>query len=372
MPRLQPPPGCTTARDAADRLGVSEALLSRYVKQGKLKRYGPEARQHKFYKISEIEALITAERYVYMAGQWKLHPTTTFERATEQDMPAIVEISRLIFGDGAAPVATRLTWLRKNPETFFTLRCASGAIVGYASLLPMRRATIDRFIRDEIDAEDITAEEIERFEPGRLTHLYIMAIGIDPRLSTREKHEYGAALVRNLFAFFFDLAGRGVEIETLTARSHKPDGLRLLRKLGIPQLRSPVPGKSLFVVRVPDSGFPLFERYTELLREWQQSHQERARRPVAVSPLSHTPQRVQAPTAPRVPRQDTVTDLPSGTLTMQEFAAELGIARRTLLEQVQKYDLPHTLLPSNRPGEQKRVFTIEQQAAIVEWRANRT
>ncbi|SRR6266487_1739141 len=63
--------------------------------------------------------------------------------------------------------------------------------------------------------------------------------------------------------------------------------------------------------------------------------------------------------------------LPSGTLTMQEFATALGMSRRTLLEQVMKHDLPHTVLPSARPGETKRVFTVEQQAAIKQWRASR-
>jgi hypothetical protein len=275
MPRLEPPPGYTTATDAARRLGISVPLLSRYVEQEKLHRYGPEKRVHKFYKLSEIETLLAAERvFPYAPGNWRDNPTTRFELATDEDMPTIVEISRHIFGDPPIPAAPRLAWLRKNPETFHVLRNQSGEIVGYASLLPLSKEMIDRFVRDEIEAEQITGDDVYSFIPGKPMHLYIMAIGVDPRFSTAEKHEYGAALMRGIYNFLFDLAERGIIIETITARSYKPDGLRLLRKMGFAQLRSPVPGKSLFFVQVKEAGFYLFDRYSELLKEWQRENQK--------------------------------------------------------------------------------------------------
>ena len=324
MPRLQPPPGYTTASDAIARLGVSFALLSRYVEEGKLKRYGPERRTHKFYKISEIEAL-RAERHVfpYESGNWRDNPTTRFELATDEDMPAIVEISRRIFGDPTIPVETRLTWLHKNPETFHVLRNQAGQLVGYASLLPLSKMVIDRFVRDEIEASDITGDEVYSFVPGKPYHLYIMAIGVDPRFSTAEKHEYGAALMRGIYAFLFDLAEQGIEIETITARSHKPDGLRLLRKMGFAQLRSPVPGKDLFFVRVADAGFYLFVRYSELLSEWQQEHKRASRRK---SP-------------PELP-QAQKTALPGGLVGWRAFSRLHGIGESTTQTAIEAGRLP--------------------------------
>lgn len=102
-----------------------------------------------------------------------------------------------------------------------------------------------------------------------------------------------------------------------------------------------------------------------------QSHQERATKPVAVSPSNYTPTRDKATSAPRVTRQSAIPEMPPGTLSLQEFSDVLGIARRTLLEQVVKYDLPHTALESNRPGELKRYFDSEQQEAVKQWRAER-
>jgi Acetyltransferase (GNAT) family len=273
MPRLQPPPGCTTARDAANRLGVSEALLSRYVKQGKLKRYGPENRQHKFYKISEVEALLATERYVYMPGAWRNHPNSTFEPATDKDMPTIVDIDTRTFDEPAATADVQLSWLHKNPDTFYVLRNDASTIVGYASLIPLKRDVIDRFIRDELDSSEITSDDILSYVSGEKYHVYIMAIAVDPFLSNEQKHSYGARLVTGLFAFLLNLAEQGIEIETITARSYKPDGLRLLRKMGFPQLRPLTPGKALFAVKVAESGFPWFMQYSDRLAEWKLAHQ---------------------------------------------------------------------------------------------------
>lgn len=373
MPRLQPPAGYTTARDAATRLGVSDGLLSRYVEQGKLKRYGPETRKHKFYKLSEIEALRETERVytgVYERGMWRNNPSSTFDLAAESDMDAIVEISRGIFGDPPIPAAPRLAWLRKNPETFFVLRNQAGVIVGYGSLLPLKRDVIDQFICDQIEAEQITADDVEAYVPGVPLHLYIMAIGIDPRLSSKEKHAYGARLSAGLFGYLLDLAQRGIMVKTITARSHKPDGLRMLRKMGIPQLISPVPGKSLFAVTVGESGFPLFMRYSELLRKWQATYT-----PVSTTP---PPTKKRPESAVHVPKTASTTyqDQPPDTITLKELAEHLHRSEGTLKGHIKKWDetpdhypqFEHIKIPvPNREGQYSRYFTPPQVERWTDW-----
>lgn len=54
----------------------------------------------------------------------------------------------------------------------------------------------------------------------------------------------------------------------------KADGIRLLRKLGFPQMHSPVEGKLLYRVDIKESGFYLFEHYTRLLNEWKQARRQ--------------------------------------------------------------------------------------------------
>ena len=272
MPRPAPPIGYITAGEAAKRLNVNDSMLSRYVKQGRLNRYGPEERKHKYYKVSEVQAIVDTDKAFFEAGAKPKHLTSFFMQATTDDLPIIVDIDRRTFQE-ALSEETYLKWIHKNPETFFVLRDAGSKVVGFACLLPMKEEVLQRFVRDEIELDDILPDDVDLFEPSKPLHLYIIALCIDPAFRPAIKHIYGASLVRGAFTFILDLARRGVEIETITARTFTPDGIRLLRKLGIPQRRSPVPGKNLFEISVPDSGFPILVHYSELLAEWKREHQ---------------------------------------------------------------------------------------------------
>jgi hypothetical protein len=283
MPRLQPAAGYITAKTAMTMLNISDATLSGYVKKGWLKRYGPPERQHKFYKLSEVEAIILS-RNTFDEYQEKL--PAFFEDATPEDIPAIVDIDERTFNaghDGAEPRDSYIQWLRetyfrwmeKNPQAFSVLRSSSKKVVGYSIFLPLKKDTMDRFIRDEISMSDIPNEDIELFQAGKPLHVYVIALCIDPVYKSATKHEYGAKLIKGLFRYILDFAQEGVEIEDITARSYKPDGKRLMREMGMTLLRSPVPNKELFLLRVGESGYPILMRYSDLLAEWKQKHDVR-------------------------------------------------------------------------------------------------
>lgn len=265
--RYRPPFGYISSTEAIKRLGKS---LYRYVEEGRIEKLVPKGHKHGFYREADIDAILAYEQVFtdnYKRGQWRNHPTTTFERATEADIPTIIDIDSRTFGIPAAPIEISLQWLLKCPESFYVLRNQEGNIVGYESHLFLTQDTIKQFIRDEIDI--IPASKVEDCQPGKPLHMYVLAIAIDPTYKGKQKHEYGSSIVRGLFSYFLELGERGIDIETITARSYKPDGLRLLRKMGIPQLKSPVPGKCLFSVNVKESGFSLFEQYTKHLEDWK-------------------------------------------------------------------------------------------------------
>lgn len=280
MPRLQPAPGYITAKDAISMLNISDATLSQYVKRGWLKRYGPTGRKHKFYKLSEVEAIIAA-RNTFEEYQEKL--PAFFEPATFEDIPTIVDIDERTFNTGQweEPKESYLKWIAetyarwfsKNPEAFSVLRDTAGKVVGYSIFLPLKKDIMDQFVRDEVSMSDILPDDIDLFEVGKQLHIYVIALCVDPVYKTKEaKHGYGRRLVLGLLNFMLDLAQRGVELETITARSYTSDGKRLLREIGMTHLRSPVPGKELFSIHVADSGFWALMRYSDLLEGWKQEH----------------------------------------------------------------------------------------------------
>jgi len=283
MPRLTPASGYCTAKEATRLLNISDATLSTYVKNGWLKRYGPPERKHKFYKLNEIEALI-ASRNTF--GEYREKLSADFAIATPEDIPAIADIDERTFNANKEEAEPKETythwisgtyrrWIQKNPEAFFVLRNRANQVVSFAALVPIKKSTMDLFIRDEIGMRDIPIDDIEPFESGKSVHLYVIALCVDPVYKTaKAKAEYGKLMIRGIFEFFLDLARRGVEIETITARNEKdkPDGKKLLQKLGIPQLRSPVPDMYLFSVRVADSGYDMLVKYSDILAEWKQEH----------------------------------------------------------------------------------------------------
>ena len=286
MPRVQPPEGYITSAQARKRLNVSDTRLRKYVEEGKIKRYGPVGWSQKpWYKWDEVEAVFHAQQIldgVYIGGAYKNNPTHSFELASPQDMAAILDIDTRTFGDGAASLDTCLAWQKKNPHTFYVLKNGEGVVRGYASLIPMDRRLIDQFVHDELDSADISADMVEEYVAGKPIDIYVMAMAVSPDCGAKEKSLCGGHMVLGLFRFLLGLASNGVNIQTITARNymgknglHLKDGLRLLRKIGFSQVKSPVPGVGLFVVNVPESGIGIFERYTSLLENWNANHQGR-------------------------------------------------------------------------------------------------
>lgn len=282
--RGHPPVGYVTASQAKKKLGgISDGKFRGYIQDGKIERLIPPGMKQGFYKREDVEEL-AREIDSFWESTTKA-PRTQFHTATPGDIPTIAAIDEKTFNVGKEDAEPKeaylrwieqiyLRWMTKNSQVFFVLRNHTKKVVGFAALLPIKKETMDRFVRGEIGIGDIPSEDVELFEPGKPLHLYVIALCIDPTYKATTKEQYGAVMVRGLFAHLLELAQRGVEIETITARNEKdkPDGRRLLQRLGIPQLRSSVPDMSLFSVRVADSGYPMLVKYSDALAAWKLEH----------------------------------------------------------------------------------------------------
>lgn len=270
MPRMQPPQGWLTGNEAAKRLHISGPLLSRYVSEGKIRRHVPHGRKYGFYNEEDVQVLENAS-IAFPGAKARLAHRSIFTIANRADVPAIAKIDH----DAIHPSDDEynneyfLKWQQRNPETLFALRDTNGAVVGFLCILPLLRDVLDRFLRGEISPADFTNEDIPLFASGATIHLYIIALAIDPQYPLTLKHEYGRSLLAGFFSFLLALGERGVNVETITARSHTQDGIKLMRKLGLPWLVSPVPGMELFSVRVAESGMPFLRKYRAKLAEKQ-------------------------------------------------------------------------------------------------------
>lgn len=203
--------------------------------------------------------------------------SSVFIRVTEndiKDLKASVELTRILFGlrdSEEATLARRLTWVRKNPEILYVLK-SEEQVIGYAIILPLKREKVENILNGKAYSQEVNAEEIEEFKPGKPLDIYLMGIGVTPGLGIAEKRTYGARLIAGLMGVIIDLGKRGVTIRTLFARSDTPDGIRILKQ-GFTEVASVTHTRN-FIINVEESGVPIIQEYKEALIRSSQTDDE--------------------------------------------------------------------------------------------------
>jgi hypothetical protein len=256
-----------TAKEAQNRLGMTYSALRNQVDAGNIRSITPPGERQAVYPKEDVDRLAHEMEAFFAAKQ---STSSVFRKATKEDMPESVALSTAIFGGmNIIPLEKRLAWLDKNAEIDYVLR-HDGEMIGYASLVPLRPETLEPLLRDELLAKDITPDDIEEFKPGKPLQVYIMAMGIKPRLSKLEKRTYAARLIKGIRDVIIDMGTRGVIIDTIIARSEVPDGIHILRHTGFTEIPSEVPGTRNFMIEVEKSGIPAIIEYKRELAAWKE------------------------------------------------------------------------------------------------------
>ncbi len=218
--------------------------------------------------------MITPPSELYEKGtlQPDIIPATFRHACTREDIAATVEIEGQIF-DSAGPdddfyVDLWYSWLQKNPETFYVLEL-HGHIVAFVSILPLQKDKIERILREEETPSNITADDIQVFQPDTPYNIYIHVMGVRPEYQRKEKSAYGMRLLMGLSEVFEKLGQKGIIIRALYARSRKEDGVQLSRHIGFREMKAPPEvDKHLFVLEVDRRSDVVFlDDYPACLRE---------------------------------------------------------------------------------------------------------
>jgi ribosomal protein S18 acetylase RimI-like enzyme len=270
MPRMKVSNQYYTAAEVKEKLDITQGELYNYVRNGTLKPIVPPGKRQGVYLRSEVDEL-AREKFAFMAMQNKT--TSIFSKAKGEDMKSTVEITRVLFGlreSSEATLARRLSWIEKNPDIFYVLK-SEDQVIGYTAMLPLKPKKIINILDGIEFSQEINAEEIEEFKPGKPVHIYLLGIGVTPGASHFEKRSYGSRLVSGLMKTITNLGKRGIIIERLYARSDTPDGIRLMRKFGFTEIPSKTHARN-FTIEIASSGIPFIEEYKEALKEYQESH----------------------------------------------------------------------------------------------------
>jgi hypothetical protein len=255
-----------SAGEVKKLLDITDGMLYNYVRYGHLERVIPPGKKQGVYRRSEVEKL-ALELNAFLAGSSE-GKKVVFSKVTPDDVPEHVRVTQEIFGKNTGlTVENRTAWINRNPDVSYQIR-HDGEIIGCATLLPLPLERIEAILKDEVNSEETPASEVGVYEPGQKYHIYAMGIGVTPLVSKHQKRLYGAKLIRGLEDAITELGRRGIEIETVTARSVTTDGVRLMRHLGFQRIPS-ITRNHNFRMIINECDVPFIHPYKEALQEAQ-------------------------------------------------------------------------------------------------------
>jgi hypothetical protein len=263
MPQAKPPKDYLTAGQVKKLLGITDGMLYNFVDNKALERVIPPGRKQGVYRQSQVEQL-ARDLKVFLST--RNEETTTFSKASREDIPTLIEIGTTTYPgihQGIASLETRLSWLDKNPDIYYVVR-KDGEIAGYTAIIPMKQEKIRKILANEEFMKDVKPEEIEGFKPGSPLHVYLSTMRTKLGISKNEKRAYGVRLIGGLITTLIEMIDNGINIDTLYARSETVDGIRLLKHLGFTVISQTKDYKN-FALRLNNGGMQSLEKYKQAI-----------------------------------------------------------------------------------------------------------
>src|SRR5579863_9458580 len=282
MPRLKPPPGFVTLKDATDLLNqlgvnVSETMIYKYVQQGRLQRYGPDSRKQKYYSVEEIEALAEAE-LAFHKKQAKRGIDAMFAKATLDDMDEVTRVAGKLFKTPTLtpiPATTRRSWMAKESRGHYVMKKKTGEVVAYLHIVALTDDCIQMYMADEFRGRDITGDMVQQLTPEKSVSCVVVSIGTDPDIKPEDiRSNYVAMLLRGVKADFEEWGRQGIIVPSLYAYSESKKGVAMCALMGMQQYAPPVGKRYTFWLDVLHSPIFLVRGYQRELAKWQYKQEE--------------------------------------------------------------------------------------------------
>ncbi len=263
MPQAKPPKDYLTAGQVKKLLGITDGMLYNFVENKALERVIPPGRKQGVYRRSQVDQL-ARDLKVFLST--RNEETTTFSKASREDIPTLIEIGTTTYPgiqQGIASLETRLSWLDKNPDIYYVVR-KDDETVGYTAIIPMKPEKIRKILANEEFMKDVKPEEIEEFKPGSPLHVYLSTMRTKLGISKNEKRAYGVRLIGGLISTLIEMIDNGINIDTLYARSETVDGIRLLKHLGFTEISQTKDYKN-FALKLNNGGMQTLEKYKQAI-----------------------------------------------------------------------------------------------------------
>lgn len=258
------------AQKAQEVLGMTYSAVRNQVIAGNITAKIPKGKRQMYYRAKDVDELA---RELNVFTIHRKNKPTQFERLkTREEMEQCQEISQALFGVGRDEVDNRMKIFGKNSETYYILK-DENQVVGYTAIWPVKPEKLNTLLAQTLPVE-ISPEDIEVFESGKVINIYISVIGVKPCFTKEEKHCYGARLISGLIGVIVNLGERGIPLGSIAARSNTPDGIRLMKGIGFTEIEPLTPERRTFVINMKESGIPFVMKYKEKFRKWQEEQRD--------------------------------------------------------------------------------------------------
>lgn len=256
-----------TGREVQQILGITEPSLRNLVNQKKIRKIIPPGRQNGLYLKRDIDRY--AEKWLAFLASEEL-PKTTFTTATPEDMDGVYEVAKRAINPITMDAALRKTWLAKSPRSCYVVK-HNKEVVAFFHLLPVKHDILMKFMDGKIRGWDITADEVEDFEPDKPVEC-LAIVASEPAVDETTRMHYMLVLLRGLAQVLTDLGRHGITITKVYATSETPTGIAMAMHIGMKEL-PPRKGKRIKFELDPEQENQsfLFKRYKEGREEWKKS-----------------------------------------------------------------------------------------------------
>jgi hypothetical protein len=251
-----------TAKEAQQRLGISEGNFFYLVKTGRIKKVIPPGKKQRVYPKTDIDDL-AMEMLAFMT--YDERQGIQFMKAkTETDIQEEFELATFMFGAHVHDIQTRKAWLARNSDTDFIIR-DNGELTAFINVLPVKHDTIMEFMDGKIRGWDIPADDILPYEPDHEYECIIMGMATTPNVEVKKRSQYGRRLISGFLRFLEELAERNITITQFYATSVTPTGIAIMQNAGFDEI-SHIGKRHAFKLETLTSDAWVAKEYREILK----------------------------------------------------------------------------------------------------------
>ncbi len=264
-----------SGREVQRILGITEPALRNLVNQRKLRKIIPPGRQYGVYLKEEVDTF--AEKWLAFLTV-KEPPKTTFALATDKDMDEEQELAKHAIGSpGLMTPEIRRIWLAKCPEGNYHLR-HNNKLVAYFRILPVKHERLMEFMDGKIRGGEITADDIDPFEPGKPVECFLVGIASEPDVGEMTRMHYVQHLVRGTIKELEKLGRKGYIITKVYATSDTPTGIAMAIHAGMEEYKERIGKRLRFELDMEQSQSFLLDGYKNGLAEWKKEQRKQAKK----------------------------------------------------------------------------------------------